>query len=261
MLKLERLTKRYSGIPVVNQVTFEVKPGEVVGYLGPNGSGKSTTVKMLTTLLQPSQGQIRFNGEPIQVDLHGYKKRLGYVPEESHLYPYLTGTEYLQLVGRLRSIPERLLNEKIDAFLRLFLLHPYRHSAISAYSKGMRRKVLIAAALLHNPDVVIFDEPDSGLDVGSGLVLRSVVRALAEESKIVLYCSHLLDVVEKLCSKVVILHRGNVVANDLVDQLRILMRRPSLEDVFTELVHQEDTHRVARNIVDVMKTDANHGLG
>ena len=253
MLRAERLTKRYGGVPVVNRVTFEVKPGEVVGYLGPNGSGKSTTVKMLTTLLEPSQGQIYFNGQPIQVDLHGFKKRLGYVPEESHLYPYLTGIEYLQLVGQLRSIPERLLNEKIDALLRLFLLHSYRHSAISSYSKGMQRKVLISAALLHNPDVVILDEPESGLDVGSVLLLRSLVRALAEESKIVLYSSHLLDVVEKLCSRVVILHRGNVVANDSVDHLRLLMRRPSLEDVFTELVRQEDTHHVAREIVDVMK--------
>ena len=253
VLRAERLTKRYRGIPVVNRVTFEVKPGEVVGYLGPNGSGKSTTVKMLTTLLEPSHGQILFNGQPIQVDLNGYKRRLGFVPEESHLYPYLTGTEYLQLVGRLRSIPERLLNKKIDAFLRLFSLHPYRHSAISAYSNGMRRKILISAALLHNPDVVIFDEPDSGLDIGSGLVLRSLVQTLADESKIVLYCSHLLDVVEKLCSKVVILYRGRVVANDSIDHLRTLMRRPSLEDVFTELVHQEDANHVARNIVDVMK--------
>ena len=253
VLRAERLTKRYRGIPVVDQVTFEVKPGEVVGYLGPNGSGKSTTVKMLTTLLEPSHGQILFNGQPIQVDLNGYKKRLGYVPEESHLYPYLTGTEYLQLVGRLRSIPERLLNEKIDAFLRLFSLHPYRHSAISAYSNGMRRKILISAALLHNPDVVIFDEPDSGLDIGSGLVLRSLVQTLAEESKIVLYCSHLLDVVEKLCSTVVILYRGRVVANDSIDHLRTLMRRPSLEEVFTELVRQEDANHVARDIVDVMK--------
>ena len=253
MLRAESLTKRYGGVPVVNQVTFEVKPGEVVGYLGPNGSGKSTTVKMLTTLLEPSQGQIHFNGQPIQVDLHGFKKRLGYVPEESHLYPHLTGTEYLQLVGRLRLIPDRLLNEKIDAFLRLFLLHPNRHTALSAYSNGMRRKILIAAALLHNPDVVIFDEPESGLDIGSGLVLRSLVRTLAEESKIVLYCSHLLDVVEKLCSKVVILYRGRVVANDSIDHLRTLMRRPSLEDVFTELVRQEDANHVARDIVNVMK--------
>ncbi len=253
MLKVEGLTKRYNGIPVVNQAAFEVWPGEVVGYLGPNGSGKSTTAKMLTTLLEPSQGEIYFDGQRVRGDSLGYKKRLGYVPEAAHLYPYLTGTEYLQLAGRLRSIPERVLNQKIDAFLRLFSLHAYRHSAISAYSKGMRQKILISAALLHNPDLLILDEPDSGLDVGSALVLRSLVRALAREGKIVLYSSHVLEVVEKICSKVVILYRGSIVANDSVDHLRTLMEMPSLEDVFTELVHQEDTHQVVRDLVDVMK--------
>lgn len=253
MLKVEGLTKQYSGIPVVNQVTFEVLPGEVIGYLGPNGSGKTTTVKMLASLLQPSQGKIYFDGEQVPGRLLEYKKRLGYVPEESYLYPYLTGTEYLQLVGRLRSIPERVLNEKIDGFLRLFSLHTYRHSAIAAYSKGMRQKILISAALLHNPDLILFDEPDSGLDVGSALVLRNLVRVLAHEGKIVLYSSHVLEVVEKICSKVVILYRGSIVANDSVDHLRTLMKRPSLEGVFTELVHQEDTQQVARDIVDVMK--------
>lgn len=253
MLEVKGLTKRYSSKAVVDDVSFRIDPGEVYGYLGPNGSGKTTTVKMLTGLLEPSAGAILFNGRDIRSDLVGYRKRLGYVPEEPHLYPYLSGKEYLELVGRLRSIPERLLAAKAESFLDLFDLGPYRYSSISSYSKGMKQKILICAALLHNPEVLIFDEPLSGLDVTSVLVYKDVVKSLAADGKIILYTSHILEVIEKLCSRVMILHRGRVVANDGVERLRDLMKLPSLEEIFRELVVEEDTERVAKNIVQVMK--------
>ena len=236
MLEVRELTKRYSSIPVVNGVSFVAKPFEVTGYLGPNGSGKTTTVKILTGLLQPTQGQIFFDGQDIRDHLIEYKRRLGYVPEEPDLYSYLTGQEYLQLIGRLRSVPGKILKEKIDHFLRLFSLRSYRHSAISSYSKGMRQKILISAALLHNPDILIFDEPDSGLDVTSALIFKRLVRFLADEGKIVLYSSHVLEVVEKVCSRVIVLYKGRLVANDSVDRLRDLMKLPSLEAIFSQLV-------------------------
>src|SRR6266567_5791312 len=175
MLEVRELTKRYHGIPAVDGVSFTIKPGEVSGYLGPNGSGKTTTVKILTGLAEPSRGHVFFDGQDIQRNLIEFRKRLGYVPEEPHLYPYMSGREYLQLVGRLRSIPQGVLDRKTDGLLELFGLHGHRHSAISTYSKGMKQKVLIAAALLHNPDLLIFDEPLSGLDVTSMLVFRNVV--------------------------------------------------------------------------------------
>ncbi len=253
MLEVKGLTKRYSSIPVVNAVSFTAKPFEVLGYLGPNGSGKTTTVKMLTGLIHPSQGHIFFDGKDVKEHSIEYKKRLGYVPEEPHLYSYLTGREYLQLTGRLRGIPQKVLDQKIDDFLHLFALHPYRHTAIASYSKGMRQKILISAALLSNPDLLILDEPDSGLDVTSILILRNLVKSLAREGKIILYSSHVLEVIEKVCSQVLILHKGRIVANDSVDRLRDLMKLPSLEDIFAQLVHQEDTERVARDIVAVMK--------
>ena len=156
-------------------------------------------------------------------------------------------------MGRLRSIPQAVLDRKVERLFDLFSLQGRRHSPISSYSKGMKQKVLISAALLHNPDILIFDEPLSGLDVTSVLIFRSVVRSLAREGKIILFSSHVLEVIEKVCSKVIILYKGHVVADDNVERLRELMRLPSLEDVFSQLVMQMDTDQVAKEIVETMK--------
>jgi len=250
------LTRRFAATTAVDDVSFRIEPGEVLGYLGPNGSGKTTSVKMLTGMLEPTSGSVFFNGRDIHSDLIRYRRRLGYVPEEPHLYSYLSGKEYLELVGRLRSIPENLVAAKAEGLLELFRLGHYRYASIASYSKGMRQKILICAALLHNPDVLIFDEPLSGLDVTSVLVFRDVVKSLAAEGKIILYTSHILEMIEKQCSRVMILHRGRVVANDRVERLRDLMKLPSLEEIFRELVVEEDTEKVARDIVDVMKLQA-----
>src|SRR6185295_15927049 len=146
-LELRNVSKLFAGIPAVENVSFEARPGEITGYLGPNGSGKSTTMKMITALLQPTSGKILFDGEPIETDLIEYKQRMGYVPEEPHLYGHLSGLEYLVMVGQLRNLPLKATADRIDGLLRLFSLHPDRHAAISAYSKGMRQKVLLSAAL------------------------------------------------------------------------------------------------------------------
>ena len=254
MLEVRHLTKRFSRIPAVNDVSFIVRPFEVLGYLGPNGSGKTTTVNMLTGLLDPSDGEIRFDGHKITDDLIGYKRRLGYVPEIPYLYAYLSGLEYLQLAGRLRAMPDRLMNEKINSLLELFSLHGARHSQMSAYSKGMKQKILISAAILHNPDLLIFDEPLSGLDVTSALIFKHLIKALAAEGKCILYSSHVLEVVEKVCTHVMILRKGQVVAHDSVEGLRTLANLPSLEDIFAQLVLQEDTEATAKTIVQVMRT-------
>jgi len=253
MLEVRGLGKRYSSVPVLNQVSFILRPCEVTGYLGPNGAGKSTTVKILTGLLQPSEGQVLWNGRDISQCLMEFKARLGYVPEEPLLYPFLTGSEYLQLLGRLRCLPEKILNEKIDALLNLLSLRRFRHSALSSYSKGMQQKVLLAAALIHNPDLLILDEPLSGLDVTSSLIVRNLIRSLAREGRVILFSSHILELVEKVCSRVMILHKGSLVADDSVESLRNLMNLSSLEEVFSQLVIHEDTEKIANDIVDVMQ--------
>ncbi len=256
MLEAKGLTKRFSNVVPVDNVSFRFEPGEIYGYLGPNGSGKTTTVKMLIGLLEPSAGQILFDGRDIRADLIAYRKRLGYVPEEPYLYPYLSGKEYLELVGRLRCLPERLLAEKAETLLRLFRLGPHRFAPISSYSRGMKQKILICAALLHDPDILIFDEPLSGLDVTSVLVFREVLKSLAAAGKIILFTSHILEVTEKVCSTVMILHRGRMVANDRVERLRDLMKLPSLEEIFREVVIDEDPGTVARDIVEAMRLHA-----
>ena len=252
MLEARMLTKCYASFPAVNDVSFRLEPGQVLGYLGPNGSGKSTTVKMITGLLEPTRGQVLFNGNSIRSDLPAYKSRIGYVPEEANLYPYLSGWEYLELVGCLRNLERKLLRRKIDELLELFSLRLYRHSPIASYSKGMRQRLLISAALLHDPDLLIFDEPLSGLDVTTALVFRKLVSTLAEQGKAILYSSHVLEVVEKVCTHVLVLYKGNVVAHESIDSIRNIASRPSLEEVFAELTHQSDTGETARGIVEVM---------
>jgi ABC-2 type transport system ATP-binding protein len=252
MLEAVHLTKAYASLPALQDLSFSLRPGQVLGCLGPNGSGKSTTVKMLTGLLQPTRGLVQFDGQNIQDDLAAYRKHLGYVPEEAHLYPYLTGWEYLELVGTLRGMPRHELAKKIDSLLELFSLHPNRHTSIGSYSKGMRQRILLIAAIMDNPAIFIFDEPLSGLDVTSALIFKNLIQALGQQGKLVFYCSHVLEVVEKVCSDVLILRKGVVIAQDSVANIGQILGQ-SLENTFLHLVDDVNTMNVARDIVRVMK--------
>src|SRR3954471_4684549 len=250
MLELRNVSKKFLGITAVNGVSFTARAGEITGYLGPNGSGKSTTMKMITGLMEMTTGEILFHGESIQRDLIAYKQRMGYVPEEPYLYAHLSGLEYLVMVGQLRDLPAKPTADRIDGLLRLLALHGDRHVPISGYSKGMRQKVLLSAALLHNPELLLLDEPFSGLDVGTGLVLRSLIQELASRGKVVLFSSHELETVERVCSHVVILHRGRIVADDSIERLRTLMSAPTLEGIFRQLAVEQDTAAISREIAD-----------
>src|ERR1043166_8144822 len=187
MLEARGLTKYYCAITGVRDVNFQVRPGAVLGLLGPNGSGKSTTVGMLTGLLEPSGGLVLLDGADLRTDLVGYKRRLGYVPEEAQLYTWMSGGEYLTFCARLHGLPDGLSARRIDALLAIFGLELDRDAPMSAYSKGMRQKILLSAALLHNPSIVVLDEPCSGLDVGATLVIRSLIARLAGAGRIVIY--------------------------------------------------------------------------
>lgn len=252
MLQAVQLTKRYSSIPAVQDLSFTLRPGQVLGCLGPNGSGKSTTVKMLTGLLEPTRGIVQFDGRNIQDDVTSYRAELGYVPEEAQLYPYLSGWEYLEMVGTLRGMPRQLMESKIEALLELFSMRAARHAAIATYSKGMRQRILLIAALMHDPGIFIFDEPLSGLDVTSALIFKNLVQALGRAGKLVFYCSHALEVVEKVCTDVLILRKGVVIAHDSVANVGKILGQ-SLENTFLHLVEDLDTQRVADDIVGVMR--------
>jgi ABC-2 type transport system ATP-binding protein len=251
MLQLDDIWKSYRGVPAVRALTLHASPGTVVGLLGPNGSGKSTTVRMIVGLLRPNRGRIRWRGLDIQEQMLAYQSIVGYIPEEPRLYNYLSAPEYLELVGGLRGIPRATLARRIDRYLEIFNLDTDRHAPLSAFSKGMRQKVLISAALIHDPQVVVLDEPNSGLDVAATLILRSLVATLAERGKVIIYSSHMLDAVEKVCQNVVILRDGGVVASTSVVRLRDLTDSTSLEDAFASIAIDQDVIRVGRDLADV----------
>ncbi|HEY6490248.1 MAG: ABC transporter ATP-binding protein [Terracidiphilus sp.] len=253
MLELQHLFRSYRGIPAVQDVSFKVAPGEIVGFLGPNGAGKSTTVKMITGMLRPNDGHVFFEGKDIRHDMVAFRNAIGYVPEEAHLYAYLSGLEYLQLVGRLRGIGEALLESKATGLLKLLDLESWQHSPISSYSKGMRQRVLVAAALLHDPKLLIFDEPLSGLDVVSARLFKDLLEMLAAQGKAILYISHVLEVVEQVCSRVIVIAKGRILADAPPAELAKLMRSPNLESAFAQLVRQQDTRSLASEIVEVMQ--------
>jgi ABC-2 type transport system ATP-binding protein len=253
MLELKGLYKYFRGIPAIEDVSFSVSAGEVVGFLGPNGAGKSTTVKIITGMLRPDAGCVFYEGRNIRDAMVAFRRVIGYVPEEAHLYGYMSGLEYLRFVGRLRGFSEALIESKATSLLKLLLLESSQHSPISTYSKGMRQRVLIAAALLHDPRLLILDEPLSGLDVISARLLKDLMELLALQGKAVLYISHVLEIVERVCNRVVVIGTGRVLADSPPSELTQLMSLPNLESVFAQLVQQQDTTAVARQIIEVMR--------
>ena len=253
MLEARSLTKYYGALSALRDASFVARPGHVLGYLGPNGSGKSTTVRMLVGLMPPTSGDVLWQGQSILDDLPAFRRQLGYVPEEPHLYTHLTAPEYLRLVGGLRDLDERSLERKIERLLELFGLADDRYATLTAFSKGMRQKVLIAAALLHDPAIVILDEPFSGLDVETALTLRAVIKGLADDGRTIMMSSHQIETVEQLCTEVVILSDGRVVAHDRVDRLRQLQQDQSLEHVFIKLAVQHDVQTTARSILEAVR--------
>jgi ABC-2 type transport system ATP-binding protein len=251
MLTINEVWKSYRGVAAVRGLTLQAEPGNVVGLLGPNGSGKSTTVRMIVGLLRPTRGSIRWGGIDIHEQLLAYQKVIGYIPEEPRLYRYLSAAEYLELVGGLRGIPRAVLAQRIDRYLELFDLDTDRHAPLSAFSKGMRQKVLIAAALIHDPQLIVLDEPDSGLDVAATLVLRSLVATLAARGKTIIYSSHVLDAVERVCRDVIILRRGSAIASTSVSNLREVTETASLEEAFRSVAVEQDVVALGRELADV----------
>ncbi len=255
VLEAHNLFKRFHGHAAVAGVSFHLGPGEILGYLGPNGSGKSMTLKMLTGLVEPSSGQVIYD----RIDVTGgnveFRRKFGYVPEEPHLYAFLSGREYLELVAGLRNLPSGTTHNKIEPLLELFGLADGAEQSISAYSKGMRQKTLLIAALLHDPDLIILDEPESGLDVGSILVLRQLVRALATRGKAILYSSHIVENVERLCTRVIVLSAGKIVIDGSVDSVRVVSPSGSLEEAFARLSAQQP-EAIASQIADIVTSRA-----
>ena len=251
MLQARGLTKRYGGLLALDRVNFDLHPGEIVGYLGPNGSGKSTTVNLVVGLLEPTAGDLSLSGVRLSDDPIAYKRQIGYVPEEPSLYTHLTASDYLMLVGRLRRLPAATLQTRVPELLRLLQLHDSRYKTMTAFSKGMRQRVLVASALLHNPQLLVLDEPFSGLDVNAGLLLRTLLRMLANDGRMIFFSTHRFDMVEKLCSRVIVLSSGRVVLERRVGDFA--REGPdSLEETFVRATEQPDFVPLAQEILDTI---------
>ena len=254
VVAVDGLTFSYGMGRVLHGISFTLRRGEVVGLLGPNGAGKSTTIKVLTGVLPPGGGSVRVAGHALPEEAVEAKRRIGYVPEAAALFESLTGQEFLELMGRLQDVPEERLQFRIGRFLEQFGLRDDRLRPLDGYSKGMRQKVLLSAALLHNPDVVLLDEPLSGLDVNAGLMVRDLVAALAAEGKAILYSSHVLDVVERVCDRALIIHEGHLIADGSLDALKASTERGSLEDVFRQLTRTEGTMSGVSGIIEGLRS-------
>jgi len=230
----------FAGKEVLCGIDLEVGPGRVFGYLGPNGAGKSTTVKILTGLLGGFTGEVTVAGVDVRVDPVEVKRRVGYVPENASLFENLHTAELLQLVGRLHDVDEDLIEERAVRLAAAFGLEARLRSRISALSKGMRQKVLMIAALLHDPEVLFLDEPLSGLDVAATILVKELIRALADRGKTIFYCSHMMDVVERVCDRIVILDGGRVVADGTFAELAQKSQERHLEAIFAGLTGGTD---------------------
>lgn len=246
VLSVKDLRVSYGSQVAVDGVSFEAGRGEILGYLGPNGAGKSTTVKVLIGMIPPSSGSVRVAGFDVAERPLEVKARIGYVPESGALYESLTVEEHLHLIGRLYRMEDAEISRRAMEYVNFLDLASKYTQRVGALSKGLRQKVLIAGALLHNPDILFFDEPLSGLDVNAALMFRELVRNLAAAGKTVFYSSHVLEVVEQLCHRVLILDRGKVVADGPMAELRSRNSEATLNAIFQKLTTEENLPETAK---------------
>lgn len=248
MIRMTNLVKAYGEKIAVNGISLEIPQGQLVGYLGPNGAGKTTTIKMLTGMLRPTSGTAEVCGIDVVQDPLGVKGSIGYVPDSGAVFDALTGMEYLEMVGRLHSLNDAIIQSRALRFAEFFELTDdvLLGERLAGYSKGMRQKVVITAALLHNPQAVFFDEPLNGLDANMALMFKELIRNLARDGKTVLFCSHIMDVVERMCDRIIVIAEGKVVADGDLDQLRSLTGEDTLERIFGVLTDGGDAAEKAQ---------------
>jgi len=239
IVEVSKLVFRYGTTEVLHEISFSLNKGEIIGLLGPNGAGKSTTIKILVGILTQTSGHVAVCGLSLPESAISVKERIGYVPEAAGLFESLSGQEFLELSGRLHDVEEETLQARIRGVLERFDLTKDRLRRLEAYSKGMRQKILIGAALLHNPQLILLDEPLTGLDVDAQIMVKDLIAALAKDGKTILYSSHILEVVERICDRVLIIHKGNLIADGSVESLRQSTHQSTLEDVFRRLTHEE----------------------
>jgi ABC-2 type transport system ATP-binding protein len=256
MIEVQNLRFSYAGMEVLHGVNFRINPGEICGYLGPNGAGKSTTVKLITGILRPPSGAIKICGADLSEAALEAKQKTGYVPETAAAFSLLTIREYLQLVGDLYEVPMDALQERTTKLIGSFGLGDCADRCLETLSKGQRQKTALAAALLHDPRVLVLDEPLTGLDANAARTVKELLLGLATQGRTILFCSHVLEVVERICGRVIILHQGNLVADCRTAELGALYNHRNLEAIFHQLTTDRDDGEAARGILEALKPAA-----
>ena len=249
MIRTERLSKSYGTKVAVDQLDLQVEPGEILGFLGPNGAGKSTTVKVLTGLIRPDSGRASVCGFDVVTQPIEVKKRLGYVPETPALYDSLTADEYLEFVSCLHHLDPKTAATRRGELLELFGLSANAHQRLTEFSKGMRQKVVIAAGLIHRPEALILDEPLDGLDANAAMVVKELLKQLAAQGKTIMFSSHILDVVERMCTRIVIINNGRFVTSGTSAEIRAREQAATLEDAFSKLTGVRDVGQVTADFL------------
>ena len=256
VIQVRDLNKSFGANRVLAGIDLEVPAGSIFGYIGPNGAGKSTTVKILTGLLGGFSGEVEVAGHDPRRDPVELKRRIGYVPENAVLYEALTLAEFLLFVGRLHGIEDELIRRRADTFLEVFELRQRLSTRISTLSKGMRQKLLLTSSLLHDPRVLFLDEPLSGLDVNASILVKDLLRKLADRGRTIFYCSHVMDVVERVCDRIAILDGGGIIAQGTFDELQAARGGGSLEHIFADLTSEGGQAEEAERLVEALEATA-----
>lgn len=253
VVSIRGLKKSFGDKEVLRGIDLEIFKGQIIGYIGPNGAGKSTTVKLMLGILEDFEGEIRIFGEDIRNGSVEYKRRIGYVPESADVYDSLTASEYLTFIGGIYGLEHDAADTLASRLMSLFGIGDVYHSRISSYSKGMKQKLLIISSLLHDPDILFFDEPMSGLDANSVMVFKEIMSLLAEQGKTIFYSSHIMDVVEKISSRIILINDGQIVADGTFEELKQKSREGSLEEIFNLLTGFNRHREIADEFISVVR--------
>jgi ABC-2 type transport system ATP-binding protein len=253
VISIKNLCKSYGNKPVLKDINLEVYSGQVIGYIGPNGAGKSTTVKILCGLLTDYEGEVSVKGFDVKKDTLEVKKVIGYVPEMAELYDVLSPKEFLSFMGALYGINEQVCSERIQKIMSAFGLAVNIDQRMDSFSKGMKQKVLIASGILHNPDVIILDEPLSGLDANSVIIIKEMISRLARDGKTIFYCSHMMDVVEKVSDRIVLIDEGRIIADGSFEELKLQQGNKSLEQIFANLTSKDSLSTTADELIKALE--------
>lgn len=236
IIRIQNLKKSYDGENyVLCGIDVDIFPGQIIGYIGPNGAGKTTTIKILIGMLPDFEGQVTVFGNDVSENPLEVKKRIGYVPETAALYDTLTPLEYLRFVGQIYGISKETILSRTKKMLTLFGLKDHLNVRMNSFSKGMKQKVLVTAGLIHDPDILFLDEPLAGLDANTSMIIKEILSQLAAEGKTIFYCSHVMDVVERICHRIIIIDKGTIIANGSFDELQEMNKGKSLEGIFSQL--------------------------